>query len=240
MAKIWVDAGHGGSDSGAVNGSRYEKTDALNLAMEVKRQFAQQGQEVVMTRETDVFLELAERTNIENENHCDLSISIHRNSGVSSASGVEIWLHHTAPVAYESWAAEIVNGLSALGFVDRGVKKGYRGDATLDYAVNRDTNSPSMLIEIGFITSDVDNAIFDPNQDKIAAAIVMGCLDFLHLPYTAPEVSAVPAEPDPVSDTSQVDTLTAQLAAVTAQLATVTSERDSALALLSNIKNMIL
>lgn len=105
MAKVWLDPGHGGNDSGAVNGTRYEKNDALNLAVEVKRQFLEQGLEVVITRESDVYLSLAERTAIENKNNCSLAISLHRNAATDiSANGVEIWLHSKAPDSYVAWA----------------------------------------------------------------------------------------------------------------------------------------
>ncbi len=234
MAKIWLDPGHGGSDSGAVNGTRYEKYDALNLAMEVKRQLIEQGQEVIMTRESDVYLTLAQRTAIENNYNSNLSISLHRNASTdAAANGVEIWLHSQAPDSYVIWASGILEGLTALGFVNRGVKKGFRTDYMADYAINRDTHSPSMLIEVGFITNAGDNALFDPNQDRIAASIIKASMTFLGLAYSAPAASAA------TDCSEQVNALTIQLKQVTDALTTAIQERDAALAKLASIKSIL-
>ena len=51
--KICIDPGHGGTDPGAVNGSRYEKTDVLKLAKEISHLLEKQGIEVLLTRDTD-------------------------------------------------------------------------------------------------------------------------------------------------------------------------------------------
>ena len=48
-----------------------------------------------------------------------------------------------------------------------------------DFGVNRLTNSPSMLLELGFVTSDRDNAVFDQKLTQLCKAIVDGCIEFL-------------------------------------------------------------
>lgn len=55
MAKIVVDAGHGGRDSGAVFQGRQEKDDTLRLALAVGEILERNGQEVVFTRTEDVY-----------------------------------------------------------------------------------------------------------------------------------------------------------------------------------------
>ena len=54
MAKIVIDAGHGGRDSGAVYRGRMEKDDALALALEVGAMLENAGQDVVYTRTDDI------------------------------------------------------------------------------------------------------------------------------------------------------------------------------------------
>ena len=185
--KVWIDAGHGGSASGAVNGSRMEKNDTLRLAKLVQAAFERCGVQTVMTRTSDVYLSLADRTNLENRSGCDLAVSLHRNSASADACGVEIWLHHAAPEAYVQWAQLVLGELQAVGISkNRGVKKGYIGDVNADYAVNRDTKAPSMMIELGFISNAGDNRDYDAKLPQYAEAIVKGCFGWKGVAYQAP------------------------------------------------------
>lgn len=200
--KIWIDPGHGGADSGALGEGRTEKEDNLTLALEVKRQFANQGCEVIMTRQCDVTLSLSERTAIENRAGCDLALSLHRNGfGDPKANGVEVWLSAKAPDSSVAWGKEMVEGLSSLRFFNRGVKKGFRSDANADYAVNRDTRAPSMLVEMGFISNAHDNEVFDRSISAMAQVIVKSSLKFLGQPYLQPAQADLKTgwqgEPDP-------------------------------------------
>ena len=185
--KVWIDAGHGGSASGAVNGSRMEKNDTLRLAKLVQAAFERCGVQTVMTRTSDVYLSLADRTNLENRSGCDLAVSLHRNSASADACGVEIWLHHAAPASYVQWAQLVLKELQAVGISkNRGVKKGYIGDTNADYAVNRDTKAPSMMIELGFISNAGDNRDYDAKLTQYAEAIVKGCCSWKGVAYQAP------------------------------------------------------
>ena len=186
MPKVCLDAGHGG-EPGAINGSRTEKDDNLRLALELDEQFRAHGWETVLPRKEDNFLKLDVRTSIANSEKCDLYLSCHRNGSEDAAAhGAEIWLHHLAPAEYVYWADGILASLESLGYKNRGVKLGYNGDPDKDYAVNRDTNMPSMLLEIGFITNKDDNAIFDSKLKEICAAIVDGCEKFIGYEYSHP------------------------------------------------------
>ncbi len=96
--KVVIDAGHGGKDPGALGTGRYKKTEsdlALDVALKV-REYIQKyysNVEVIMTRETDVFLELRERTRIANKAKADLFISIHCNTnGNTRAFGSETYV----------------------------------------------------------------------------------------------------------------------------------------------------
>ena len=192
--KVWIDAGHGGSASGAVNGSRMEKDDTLKLAKLVQSAFERCGAQTVMTRTADVYVSLSDRTNLENRSGCDLAVSLHRNSASADACGVEIWLHHLAPASYVQWAELVLKELQAVGISkNRGVKKGYRGDANADYAVNRDTKAPSMMIELGFISNAGDNRDYDAKLPQYAEAIVKGCCNWKGVTYQPPKQEQAPA-----------------------------------------------
>ncbi|MDR1942305.1 MAG: N-acetylmuramoyl-L-alanine amidase [Endomicrobium sp.] len=91
---IVIDAGHGGEDPGAVgpNGTK-EKDINLAIAHKLKALLDKdENYETVLTRKDDIFIPLAERTNIANENHADLFISIHCNSNFNrDVSGFEVY-----------------------------------------------------------------------------------------------------------------------------------------------------
>ena len=78
--KIMLDAGHGGSDPGAVYRERREKDDNLQLMMAVGKILEQNGIDVEYTRTTDVYQTPFEKAKIANESGADFFISFHRNS----------------------------------------------------------------------------------------------------------------------------------------------------------------
>jgi len=94
IRRIVVDPGHGGHDPGAMNpdGTR-EKDVVLQIALKLAKKIREElGIDVVMTRSTDIFIPLEERTAIANKVNADLFISIHANSSLSkSASGIETY-----------------------------------------------------------------------------------------------------------------------------------------------------
>ncbi len=110
IKRVVLDPGHGGKDPGAIgiNGLR-EKDIVLNVAKKVARQIgAKMGVEVVLTRKTDVFIPLEERTAIANTKGGDLFISIHANAAPSpQAQGIETYYLDLA-------ASEADRGLAAL------------------------------------------------------------------------------------------------------------------------------
>lgn len=166
MATIVIDAGHGGYDAGAVNGTRLEKNDNLRMVMAIGERLEQCGINVVYTRTTDEFVSLLERSRISNNNDADLFVSVHRNSATNpNANGVEV-LVYTNPSAKSLQTAEdILQSLASVGIQsNRGIKQA-------NLSVLRETNSPAILIELGFINNDEDNELFDNRFDEYADAI---------------------------------------------------------------------
>jgi N-acetylmuramoyl-L-alanine amidase len=93
VSRVVIDAGHGGHDPGAKANGLSEAELTLDVAVRLKRLLEKQpGIEVVMTRETDVFIPLEERTAIANREGADLFLSIHANASRNQqARGVETY-----------------------------------------------------------------------------------------------------------------------------------------------------
>jgi N-acetylmuramoyl-L-alanine amidase len=93
ISRIVIDAGHGGHDPGAEGASVAEATVVLDVALRLEKLLLKQpGVEVVLTRRTDVFVPLEERTAIANREQADLFLSIHANaSRDKKARGIETY-----------------------------------------------------------------------------------------------------------------------------------------------------
>ncbi|HLD23668.1 MAG TPA: N-acetylmuramoyl-L-alanine amidase, partial [Sulfuricurvum sp.] len=77
---IVIDPGHGGKDSGAVGNGFMEKEIVLQISKQLSEKLRAQGYTVYMTRSSDVFIELKDRTKFANDKEADLFVSVHANS----------------------------------------------------------------------------------------------------------------------------------------------------------------
>ena len=172
---IMLDAGHGGRDPGAVYNGRQEKEDTLELTLAIGEILQNNGIDVEYTRTTDVYESPYQKALEANEAGVDYFISIHRNSfpRPNEVNGVESLVYNKQGVKYEM-AQNINAQLETVGFVNLGVQ------ARPNLVVLRRTQMPAVLVEVGFINSDVDNQLFDANFDDIARAIADGILDTLN------------------------------------------------------------
>jgi N-acetylmuramoyl-L-alanine amidase len=93
ISRIVIDAGHGGTDPGSLANGLREAELALDVAQRLRRLLEKETHiEIVMTRDTDVFIPLDERTVIANQAGADLFLSIHANTARNTqASGVETY-----------------------------------------------------------------------------------------------------------------------------------------------------
>ena len=181
---VCVDAGHGGSDVGAVglDGS-YEKDDNLRLALKVADALKESGVTVILTRSDDSDTQLNSRSKIANKAKADIFVSLHRNSTANpnTTKGIEIWIHSSGSERSYAAADDILNNLEQVGIPEnRGVRIGTQGDSDDDYAVIRDTDMTSMIIEMGFMTSQDDLDYFNENIDNYAKAISNGVVEWLN------------------------------------------------------------
>jgi N-acetylmuramoyl-L-alanine amidase len=129
-----------------------------------------------MTRDDDSDVSLAERCKIANKARASLFVSIHRNSSTSpTATGVEMWINSNNPTDDNLLAQNILDCFDTLQIMNnRGIYIGYRDGESMNYYVNNHTKMPSVLAEIGFISSKEDNKKYDESIEKYAKAIADG------------------------------------------------------------------
>lgn len=172
MALVFLDAGHGGANPGAVFNGRQEKDDTLALTLAIGEILATNGVDVVYSRTTDVFSTPASRALAANNANADYFISIHRNSSPipEQYTGIESLVYNRYGTAARI-ARNINQNLEAVGFADQGVNE------RTNLAVLRRTRMPAVLVEVGFINNTNDNELFDERFEDIARAIADGILE---------------------------------------------------------------
>lgn len=166
---VCVDAGHGGRDSGAVNGNTLEKDIALKVALKLYK-LIESDYNVTLTRNKDSYVSLQDRVEISNKFDSDFFVSIHVNSSQApyTATGIETLIYENKGDT-KRLAENVQNSLiSNLGAVNRGIK------IRNDLYVLKNTKCPAILVEIGFIHADVNNLLNNEYQDKIALSIARG------------------------------------------------------------------
>ena len=170
--RIALDAGHGGSDPGAVYKGRQEKDDTLDLTLAVGDILKKNGIDVYYTRTTDEYETPFKKATDANNSGADLFVSIHRNSSENpnQYSGVETLVYSDTGLKAEV-ARNINNQLDDAGFKNLGV------DERKNLVVLKRTKMPAVLVEVGFINNDKDNYLFDEEFDSIAQAIADGILE---------------------------------------------------------------
>lgn len=170
---FYLDAGHGGHDSGAVNNNLglQEKIAALDVCLKLGELLEAQGAKIFYSRSGDTYPSLTERASEANAKNVTAFISIHLNSADNkSASGIETLVYSLKGTAAELAEKVQKNMAEATGWKNRGVKE--RPELT----VLKKTRMPAILCEIGFISNDEQAiSLFTPQmQNAIAAAIADG------------------------------------------------------------------
>ena len=153
---IVLDPGHGGSDPGAINGKVYEKNIVLDVAKRVQKLLETSGAKVVLTRSTDVFIDLEKRPQIANQNFGEMFISLHVNSFDSSQpNGTETFYNSKSDsnLVEEKKLAQLINSE-----IVKNAKTTNRGVKDVNYVVTRSTEMPAILVELGFIKNPSDFA----------------------------------------------------------------------------------
>lgn len=142
---IVIDAGHGGTDPGAVGCSLEEANVVLDVALRLRTELEAAGIRVALTRDVDEFVGLSARASFANSMSADGFVSIHSNANSGTpASGTETWIANAAGARSLSLATLIQTEMVRVwGLPDRGVKRA-------DFVVVRDTTMPAALTELAF------------------------------------------------------------------------------------------
>ena len=173
--KVFIDAGHGGTDPGAL-GYGYRESDLnLQVAKKVESKLKSKGIDVKMSRNSDIFYSLSERAEMANDYGADAFVSIHQNSAeAKSANGIETYYNRKKeedrPLSNDIQKQVI----SQTGANNRGVKNA-------EFTVLVKSEMISALVECGFITneSEVKKLSDSSYQDKLATGIANGIEEYL-------------------------------------------------------------
>lgn len=178
MVKVFIDAGHGGTDSGAVGNGLQEKNLTLQIATRVKDMLIAEynNVSVLMSRTGDQTLTLAQRTNAANAWAADFLLSVHINAGGGTGYEDYVYPGVGAPTTtYQNTIhAEI---LKLVNFTDRGKKQA-------DFHMLRESNMPALLTENGFIDNANDAAKLKTSSfiESLARGHVNGIAKCFNLP----------------------------------------------------------
>ncbi len=178
---IILDAGHGGFDNGASYMGRPEKDDVLRLTLAVGAKLKEAGYNVYYTRTTDVYNSPTEKAALANLSGGKYFISFHRNSAMEDNlyNGVQTLVYQHNPTV-DTLAENINRQLEQVGFKNLGVEE------VPGLIVLRKTEMPAVLVEVGFLNSDLDNQLFDEKFDDIVDAFAAGIEE--SIPLSAQEI----------------------------------------------------
>lgn len=199
---VAIDPGHGGHDPGAIGITGYQEKEAnLDIGLKVKSTLEAAGYRVIMTRSSDVYVELQKRCDIANEEDAEVFVSIHNNSSTSSqANGTEVFYFPTS-----------ASGKTLASYIQEEVSKvvDTRNRGTTDRGglfVLSHTTMPAALVEGAFLSNREDEARLKDSgfRQRLAQGIANGILRYFGdlNPISGHYVSPNPFSPngDGVSD----------------------------------------
>ena len=173
---VVLDAGHGGNDGGTYYKDVVEKDINLAVVLYLKEILEENEVEVILTRSSDEYMSLEERTTFANQTEADLFVSIHCNyyEGASSIYGVECYYYPGSDSGKQS--AEAV--LDALEEYD-GIR--VRESKEEDYYVLKNTGMTAISVEIGYLSnkSERQNLNSADYQQMLAEGLAQGILNNL-------------------------------------------------------------
>jgi N-acetylmuramoyl-L-alanine amidase len=181
---IYLDGGHGGKDGGAAGNGIKEKDIVLEITKRIKAGLEEDYQdvEILMSRETDIFLTLDERTRRANAANANVFVSVHCNSATATAArGFETYIFPDSgspTVAFQNvMHSEIIKEISGFaGFTDRGKKQA-------NFAVLRQSKMNAILTENLFISNPADAALLQRSDylQAVSQGHINGLEKFLGL-----------------------------------------------------------
>lgn len=205
--RLMVDAGHGGSDPGAVGNGLAEKDLNLQITDKVVAAAQRQGWTVGVTRSGDYFVPLADRPASANAWGATALVSIHSNSMGYAFPG-NMTIFRTEGGA--SLGHQIMEEMAPMTpYDDLGNRADVRGLAVL-----RGAAMPAVIVEVLSVSNPEEAAqVSNPDmQMAYAEAIVKGVADFHGFPYVPPAAPGQPAAPTEAQQASAETTAVAETA----------------------------
>lgn len=176
---VVVDAGHGGSETGAISPHGLRESDLnLALAKNVRAALTNLGCRVVMTREDDVTVPLYDRPKVAHAQGADAFVSIHHNAPPLDRDPRGIRYH--AVYAWNGIGEELARAVNARMAAAFGDALANGGVLRANFAVTRNPEIPSCLVEADFLTTP-EGELDCWNRErrlKVAAAIAAGVADW--------------------------------------------------------------
>lgn len=183
---VCIDAGHGGSDPGALGHGLRESDINLDVAQRLADLMRASGWTVYMTRTSDSTVSLSARTSYANSHNASRFVSIHCNAFNQSAHGTETYSYTSGSSTSHSMRDRVnPQVVYALSTYNRGCK-------TAGFYVLRYTNMPAILCELAFIDNQSDAAKLGNSyyRQRAAEAIRTGVLNTGR--ESAPEAASEP------------------------------------------------
>ena len=176
--KVVIDPGHGGPDPGAVGINGLRETDVvLDVSLQVAQLLQAKGVQVLLTRTSEVDVDLPPRVALANNSRADLFLSIHANALSMSrpdVNGIETFYFQDGPSRRLAETVQTQMLRVSPGSPNRGARPGR-------FFVIRRTVMPAALAEMGFVTGQLDSPrLADPAfRRRMAVAIATGLLNYL-------------------------------------------------------------
>lgn len=173
--KIALDAGHGGSNSGAVGALGIaEKSITLIIVKKLKEAFEKQGAEIILTRDKDTFFDNKQRILFYRDSMPDLLLSFHLNSSANpfTGKGTSVFYRHEG---FRLLGNCIYKRMLNMGLSD------YGNNGSFNFMLNSPTEYPNALIEALFLSNPEEEMLMldEAFQHKMANEIVEGVKTFL-------------------------------------------------------------
>ncbi|QUG41573.1 N-acetylmuramoyl-L-alanine amidase [Psychrobacillus sp. INOP01] len=199
MVKVFIDPGHGGTDSGAVGNGLQEKNLTLQISTRIRDILLAEynNVSVLMSRTGDTFPSLAARTNQANSWGADFFLSVHINAG--GGTGYEDFIYPGSGAPTTTYQSNIHSEiLKLVNFTDRGKKQ-------QNFHVLRESNMPALLTENGFIDNATDAAKLKTASfiESLARGHVNGIVKCFNLPKKSTAVYHTVVSGDTVYSLSQ-------------------------------------
>jgi len=174
---VVLDAGHGGTASGAVYENIKEKDLTLAMTLKLYQLLVDQGYRVILTRSDDSSVDLYQRAEIANAAQADIFVSIHCNATTVSGDYDGLYTYYFPGSTRGQQLANLVQieACAATGARDRGLMNN-------NFVVLRETSMPAVLVETGFMTCHEElMRLSDPAyQQKVAAGVANGIIRYLN------------------------------------------------------------